>query len=570
MSEQQGIYGIDLGTTYSVVSYIDETGRPAVVRNTEGDDTTPSVVYFESATSIVVGKTAKASAGTNPDEVVSLIKREMGNKEYTRTFHGKEFSPSGISGLILAALAESAQEETGRPVRQVVITVPAYFGLLEKDATKKAGEIVGLDVIGIVPEPVAAALSYGVTGSAAGTTFVVYDLGGGTFDSTLIKMTDTSVEVLAVDGNHKLGGADWDNRLFDYFVQQVVEQTGDDSIEDDEGSLQELRLLAEETKKALSKAESRTVSYRFNGLAAKITVSRAQFEEMTSDLLEETIQITSRMLDEAEGRIPGVRSQVSEFLLVGGSSKMPAVAERVGKEYPWKPRLTDPDLAVAKGAALYAAGQKVRIVEAETAGGTSGPDTQRAGALPSGPVSDAAIAEVVRETGLNADVVEKLAGKTIVNVLPKAVGIRLLRNEVTEANYDSLTDEQRFYVEHLIPAQTQLPHRAPDFVAGTFVANQESVAMWIWEQDGEVADPALSANHPVSDPGHIEGIGAHKLPAGSDINIVFDVDAEGVVHLHAVEPRSGKELRMSVKIAIMSDERVAEEKALIAAIRKSM
>jgi molecular chaperone DnaK len=569
MSEQQGIYGIDLGTTYSVVSYIDETGRPAVVRNTEGDDTTPSVVYFESPTSIVVGKTAKASAGTNPDEVVSLIKREMGNKEYTRTFYGKEFSPSGISGLILAALAESAAEETGRPVRQVVVTVPAYFGLLEKDATQKAGEMAGLDVIGIVPEPVAAALSYGVTGTAAGTTFVVYDLGGGTFDSTLIKMTDSSVEVLAVDGNHKLGGADWDGRLFDYFVQQVVEQTDDDSIEDDEGSLQELRLLAEETKKALSKAESRTVSYRFNGLAAKITVTRKQFEEMTSDLLEETIQITSRMLDEADGRIPGVRGQISEFLLVGGSSKMPAVAERVAAEYPWKPRLSDPDLAVAKGAALYAAGQTVRIVESEAAG-TPGPAGQRAGTLPSGPPTAAAIAAVAAGTGLDADVVENLAGKTIINVLPKAVGIRLLRNEVTEANYDSLTDEQRYYIEHLIPAQTQLPHRAPDFVAGTFVANQESVQMWIWEQDGEVADPALSANHPVSDQGHIEGIGAHKLPAGSDINITFDVDGEGIVHLHAVEPRSGQELRMSVKIAIMSDERVAQEKALIAGIRKSM
>ena len=299
MSEQQGIFGIDLGTTYSVVAYIDETGRPAVVRNTDGDDTTPSVVYFESASNVVVGKTAKSSAGVFPDEVVSLIKREMGNKDFSRTFHGKEFSPSAISGLILGTLAQSAQEETGRPVRQVVITVPAYFGLLEKDATKKAGEIAGLDVIGIVPEPVAAALSYGVTGNAAGTTFVVYDLGGGTFDVTLIKMTDTSVEVLAVDGNHKLGGADWDSRLFDYFKDQVIEQSGDDSIEDDEGSLQELRLLAEETKKALSKAESRKVNYRYGGMATTITVTRAQFEEMTADLLEETIRIANRMLEEA-------------------------------------------------------------------------------------------------------------------------------------------------------------------------------------------------------------------------------------------------------------------------------
>jgi len=569
VSEQQGIYGIDLGTTYSVVSYIDETGRPAVVRNTEGEDTTPSVVYFESADSIVVGKTAKASAGSYPDEVVALIKREMGNKEYSRTFYGREFSPSSISALILGALAESAQEETNRPVRQVVITVPAYFGLLEKDATKKAGEIAGLEVIGIVPEPVAAALSYGVTGSAAGTTFVVYDLGGGTFDATLIKMTDTSVEVLAVDGNHKLGGADWDRRLFDYFKSQIIEQTGDDSIEDDEGSLQELRLLAEETKKALTKAESRKVNYRYGGLATTIAVSRDQLKEMTSDLLEETIRITNRMLDDADARYPGVRAKISEFLLVGGSSRMPAVGERVGKEYPWTPKIADPDLAVAKGAALYAAGQTVRIVDADAAGDPSGPDGRRpAGSLPSGPVSDAAIAAVAADTGLSADVVEELAGKTIVNVLPKAVGIRLVDTELP--NWQNLPDEVACYVEHLIPAQTQLPHRAPDFVAGTSVPNQQKIEMWIWEQDGEVPDRALAANHPVSDPGYIEGLGALRLPAGSDINVVFDVDGEGTVNLHAVEPRSGKELRLSVKIAIMSDERVAEEKAIVAALRKSM
>jgi molecular chaperone DnaK len=570
VSEQQGIFGIDLGTTYSVVAYIDETGRPAVVRNTDGDDTTPSVVYFESASNVVVGKTAKSSAGVFPDEVVSLIKREMGNKDFSRTFHGKEFSPSAISALILGTLAESAQEETGRPVRQVVITVPAYFGLLEKDATKKAGEIAGLDVIGIVPEPVAAALSYGVTGNAAGTTFVVYDLGGGTFDVTLIKMTDTSVEVLAVDGNHKLGGADWDSRLFDYFKDQVIEQSGDDSIEDDEGSLQELRLLAEETKKALSKAESRKVNYRYSGMATTITVTRAQFEEMTADLLEETIRITNRMLEEAEGpgRFPGVRGQISEFLLVGGSSKMPAVMERVRKEYPWEPKVADPDLAVAKGAALYAAGQTVRIVEAGAAGDAPAGDGKRRGSLPSGPVSAEAVASVAADTGLDPDVIEKLADKTIVNVLPKAVGIKLVDTDLP--NWQDLPDEQSCYIEHLIPAQTQLPHRAPDFVAGTTVANQQSIEMWIWEQDGEVADRALPANHPVSNAGYIEGIGSFRLPAGSDINIIFDVDAEGIVSLLAIEPVSGKELRMSVKIAIMSEEQVAQEKAVVSAMRKAM
>jgi molecular chaperone DnaK len=570
VSEQQGIYGIDLGTTYSVVAYIDETGRPAVVRNTDGDDTTPSVVYFETADNTVVGKTAKEAAGFRPDDVVSLIKREMGNKDYSRTFYGQELSPSGISAIILAALANSAEEETHRPVSQAVITVPAYFGLLEKDATKKAGEIAGLEVIGIVPEPVAAALAYGVTGSADGTTFLVYDLGGGTFDITLIKMTDTLVEVLSVDGDHKLGGADWDARLFEYLKDQTIEQAGDDSIEDDEASLQELRRLAEHTKKALTKAESKKVNHRLaGGMATSISVTREQFEQMTSDLLEDTIRITNRMLDNAETRFPGVRTQISAFLLVGGSSKMPAVAERVRKEFPWDPQIADPDLAVAKGAALYAAGQTVKIVE-EATGTASGGDQPR-GTPPGaagGPASQAAIAAVAASTGLETEQVEKLAGKSIINVLPKAVGIKLL--DGSNPDWQTLPDEEKYYIEHLVHAQTQLPHQADKFTAGTTVANQESIEIEIWEQAGAVPDQVLSANHRVDNAGSIDGLAPLRLPANSPIDITFDVDAEGIVNLLAVEPTSGKELRMSVKISIMSDEQVGKEKAIVSALRKGM
>ncbi len=363
---QHGIYGIDLGTTYSVVGYIDETGRAAVTRNSEGQDTTPSVVYFETPENIVVGKVAKESAGVYPDQVVSLIKREMGDKQWRREFFGKEYTPPSISALILGALAKDAETATHLPVNEVVVTVPAYFGLLEKDATKQAGEIAGLEVIGIVPEPVAAALHYGVSGSADGTTFMVYDLGGGTFDVSLIKLTENSVEVLAVGGNSRLGGADWDEKLFDHIVDQLIGQWGDESVRDDEAELQAIRTLTEQVKKDLSKAESKQVIRRYSGTSAKFAVTRKQFEEMTAELLEETIRITSRTLDEAEERYPGIRGQISELLLVGGSCWMPAVAERLKQEFSWEPRLSDPDLAVAKGAALYAAGQTVRFVEASS------------------------------------------------------------------------------------------------------------------------------------------------------------------------------------------------------------
>jgi molecular chaperone DnaK len=558
---QHGIYGIDLGTTYSVVSFIDETGKPAVSRNSDGQDTTPSVVYFESADNIVVGRVAKETAGVFPDQVVSLIKREMGDREWRREFFGKEYTPPSVSALILSALARDAETDTGRPVNEVVITVPAYFGLLEKDATRSAGEIAGLKVIGIVPEPVAAALHYGVSGSADGTTFLVYDLGGGTFDISLITMTDTAVEVLAVGGNHRLGGADWDEKLFDYLLDQLTQQWGDDSARDDEQELQELRNITEQVKKDLTKAESKKVIRRYGGTAASVTVTRQQFEEMTAELLEETIRITRQTLDEAEQRHPGVREQISELLLVGGSSRMPAVAERLRKEFRWEPRLTDPDLAVAKGAALYAAGQTVRFIEPDdVADGNPHTAGRGAGLGYSGPVTDEAVQQVADLTGIDEEKVRALAGRTVVNVLPKAIGVKLL--DTTRPNWEDDPDGAS-YIEHLIDAQTQLPVAPPRTLgANTVVANQPGVEIEIWEQAGASPSSELASNHRVDDAGLIEGLQPFRLPAGSPVNIEIGVDAEGTVKLRATEPTSGKELEMNVRISVLSAEQVEDAKVI--------
>jgi molecular chaperone DnaK (HSP70) len=564
---ETNIVGIDLGTTYSVVSYIDETGRPAVTRNSNGDDTTPSVVFFENEGNVVVGKVAKESAGVFPEQVVSLIKREMGNKDYTRTFFGNEYTPSSISAIILGALAKDAESNTGRTVRQVVITVPAYFGLLEKDATKKAGEIAGLEVIGIVPEPVAAAMHYGVTGSADGTTFLVYDLGGGTFDISLIRMTEDTIEVLAVGGDPMLGGADWDKKLFDYVVEQTIEQSGDDSILDDEGALQELRALTESTKQALSKAESKTLIHRQTGTAVKIVVTRKQFEEMTSDLLEETVRITERTLAEAQELYPGIRGQISELLLVGGSSWMPAVAERLKQEFPWEPKLADPDLAVAKGAALYAASQTVRYVESSPDGDETAADrtatAASGGKLGPGQVTPQAVRALAERTGLDAEQIEDFAKRTVVNVLPKAVGIKLIDGSKPNWRDDP---EGASYIKHLVAAQTQLPYAAEKFTASTAVPLQEEIEIEIWEQSGAMSAPELSANHRVDNAGLIEGLGPFALPEDSPVEITVAVDAEGTVGLVAVEPMSGKRLKMSVKISIMSEEQVAEAKANVSGL----
>ena len=485
----------------------------------------------------------------------------MGDRDYQRAFFGIEHTPPSISALILSALAKDAESDTGRKVTDAVITVPAYFGLLEKDATRQAGVIAGLNVIGIVPEPVAAALHYGVGGSADGTTFLVYDLGGGTFDISLIKMTEDSVEVLAVGGDHRLGGADWDEKLFDYIVDQAIEQCGDDSLRDDEAMLQDLRTLAEKTKRDLSAAETKTLIVRYTGTAAKFTVTRKQFEEMTADLLDETIRITRRTLDEAEERLGGVRGQISQLLLVGGSSKMPAVGERLRKEFDWEPRLTDPDLAVAKGAALYAAGQTVRYADPGAGGQAAAPgepgEAGTAGIAAPGPVTDEAVRVVAMQSRLDEDRVRDLARRTVINVLPKAIGIKLV--DTAKPGWEQDIDSA-CYIEHLVDAQTQLPFPGRTFVANTLTARQEEIEIEIWEQAGASPSRDLAANHRVDEAGRITGLGPFALPIGSPINIDIKVDAEGTVRLHAVEPVSGRDVQMNVRISILSEEQVAEAK----------
>src|SRR4051794_5286975 len=296
--ENLTFFGIDLGTTYSVVSYIDETGRPSVVRNViTNNETTPSVVYFEEDSgNVVVGDAAKNVSRVYPSRVVERVKRSMG-AEVQWDFDGRTFSAEAISALILKRLAEDARDYSGREVKQVVITVPAYFGMLERDATRNAGRIAGLDVVGIVPEPVAAALQYEVKSGESPRTVLVYDLGGGTFDTTVIRISANAIEVLCTDGDQELGGADWDRRLVDYLLSEFVARAEpEDDPGEDEQFMQDLQLEAEELKKHLTSAKSRKVPLRFGGAVANVEVTQEIFEEITRDLLDRTIEYTGRTL----------------------------------------------------------------------------------------------------------------------------------------------------------------------------------------------------------------------------------------------------------------------------------
>jgi molecular chaperone DnaK (HSP70) len=535
------MFGIDLGTTYSAIAYVDETGRPAVCHNTDGHDTTPSVVYFENPANVVVGAVAKESAVAYPDRVVSLIKREMGS-DAEFDFDGVRHTPESISALILKQLAQDASTYTHGEVHSAVITVPAYFGMLERDATKNAGRIAGLDVIGIVPEPVAAALHYEATTGANDKTILVYDLGGGTFDTTVIRVSETEIEVICTDGNDHLGGADWDMRLRDHLLERFTEQVPPGTEpEDDQQFMQDLMTTSEDVKRQLSRVQSRPVALRGAGVAARIDVTRAEFETLTKDLLDQTIDITRRTLDTLERKAPGTR--IDEVLLVGGATQMPAVTERLTAEFGWSPKLHDPHLAVAKGAALYALG---RVVHKEVEQARDEAETTEQAQRQ----AEDAVRTVAERTGIAAETLQTLADKHTSNVLPKAFGVKLVDTD-DPGWRDRPT---HYYVSHLVHANDRLP-AASELVAQTIDDNQREVEIELFEQSGAEEGRELDQNKPLTD-----GAGTlgpfPPMPAGSPVDITMRISDEGLLDLSAVERSSGESLNIQVRVSVMSDEQV--------------
>ncbi|HEU4348377.1 MAG TPA: Hsp70 family protein [Actinoplanes sp.] len=542
-------FGIDLGTTYSAIAYIDDTGRPTPVRNSmTNDETTPSVVYFESAGNVVVGRTAKDVAQLYPDRVVSLVKRYMG-KEEAWQFHGKDHTAESISALILKQLAQDAVQYTGKEVADVVITVPAYFGMLERDATRNAGRIAGLNVIGIVPEPVAAALQYEVDSVGGDRTVLVFDLGGGTFDTTVIRVSSGAIDVVCTDGDQELGGADWDARLAQYLVEQFVEKAAPaEDPSDDEQFLQEMSRLAEDTKKMLSQAESRPVAIRFGGGAAMVEVTRAKFGELTKDLMDRAIEYTRRTLATLRAKDPG--ATIDDVLLVGGSSKMPMVAERLAAEFGWSPRLHDPDLAVAKGAARFALSRAVWEWQGEA--GAPADEHRR----------DERIDEISRNTGISAAAIKDIADKKISNVLPKAFGVKLLDSDKPGWQDDP---ESASYIHHLVHANETLPSGARPLQASTVVEGQTEIAIDIYEQAGSVESREMSGNSAV-DKGAGVITGLPPLKVGSPLKITMEVDDEGTLSVYAIEPSTGKDLKIDIRVSVLSEEEVVKATSAVSAI----
>ena len=526
------VFGIDLGTTYSCIAYIDANGKPVVLKNAEGDLTTPSVVFFESQTDVTVGAAAKESSKMYPEQVVTAIKRSIGQPGFALNINGVEMKPEEISSYILKKIVKDAEDSLrmegnlgdDEQVKDVVITCPAYFGVAERDATKAAGVIAGLNVMSIINEPTAAAITYGVTDDSANKTVLVYDLGGGTFDITMINIKPGEIRVICTGGDHNLGGKDWDERVLMYLAEQYQNETGTpDNILEDAETLQELILSAERAKKLLSAKEKAPVAVNYMGERVRVELTREKFDELTEDLLTRTIDLTREMFKEAEKK--GFKqSDVSEILLVGGSSKMPQVMSRVKSEFGIETKMFDPDESVAKGAAIYANKMSEFNIVLEEIAKKQGKTVE----------------EVKEQVDTGKMDLEKEAKKANIPML----GGSLPGQDVKIINVSSRSfgiaayqgDEMKLF--NIIIKNAELPAIATQSFCPRY-DNQASVSLDVYEclSSDEIVDMDL---------GKEIGKAELTLPSGitrdTGIEVTFRLDEAGLLHLHAKELKAGREI----------------------------
>jgi molecular chaperone DnaK (HSP70) len=414
------IFGIDLGTTNSCIAHVDQAGQAVIIPNSEGEMTTPSVVQFESNTRII-GREARRYAVLYPQQVAMNFKQKLGRPGEHYHYGGYKYTPEEVSSYILKKLADDAEVYLYRPVKDVVITCPAYFGIAQREATAKAGEIAGLVVHEVINEPTAAAILYGLT-QQEDHVALVYDLGGGTFDVTVIAIHNKEIRVIVTDGDNDLGGYQWDHELVTYLDQQWMAQTGlsDTPLSTDAGCI-DLLNIAEEAKKSLSIRQKTLAVVHHAGQRVSIEVMRTTFESLTAGLLEKTIKITRKAMQAAQQH--GVK-QIDQMILVGGSTRMPQVRERLEREFYIPLRVLDPDLAVAKGAALY--GQKLLLEEkirqpiAQITGSRS---TQITFEQAPGAVQDLAIQQLATETRLTPRSIKKTIETRVINVASRSFGV---------------------------------------------------------------------------------------------------------------------------------------------------
>ncbi|MFZ2631800.1 MAG: Hsp70 family protein [Desulfosalsimonadaceae bacterium] len=531
------IFGIDLGTTYSSIAYVDEFGKAVIIPNAENERVTPSVVFFDED-SVIVGEVAKESAKLYPEDVVSFVKRSMGEADFVFLHNGESFRAEEISAYILKKLAKDAEHLLGDAVTDVVITCPAYFGINEREATRKAGEIAGLTVRQIINEPTAAAIAYDTVAKSEDGAIMVYDLGGGTFDITMIDIRKDSIEVIGTGGDHHLGGKDWDDRIAAYLVEVFQNETGtSEDILDDPDTLQDIMLSVERAKKNLSQRQSTPISITHAGERVKVVLERKKFEELTADLLDRTIEFTRRMLEEAKEK--GYPS-FDEFILVGGATRMPMVQERIEKEFSVVPRIFDPDESVAKGAAIF--GWKLMLNDELI---------ERLGKKIHKPLSGVAdIPDLIKNKEISLDDV-KDAKQQVCDAtgcsLPKIESALMRVKNVTSKSFGivAYNDCNKIIVFNLVLKNTGIPVvKKQKFYTSS--DNQRSILIRIMESDTRLVEIPLEIAVDVETAMlHLPPL----IPADSCIEVTFVMNDEGRLQITAVETAGGHQIDILVDTA---------------------
>jgi molecular chaperone DnaK len=496
--------GIDLGTTYSAVAAVDDYGKAIVLKNSDGQTTTPSAVFFDPP-SYVVGETALQSTITDPDKVVQFVKRFIGQPDYRVHVGGKDYSPEFVSAIILRKIVQDAQNELGgERIDKAVITVPAYFTENQRHATLEAGQMAGLEVLRIINEPTAAALSYGINQRGRARKFLVYDLGGGTFDVTVLEIGDDELNVVSTGGDHKLGGKDFDDRIMNYVEEEIQERykvdiSGDPELE------AELRLKAESAKRQLTGRNSVPIALKVpkkdgsgQSQPVKIELTRDTFNAICADLLGRTEMLMESVMVKAN---IGWDS-IDEVLCVGGSSRMPMVAEMLHRITGKKPLLHDPDECVAKGAAIQAA-------------------------------------------LLNND--EALPQVSVGHVLSHSLGV-------------AVVSDGQAVIDHIIPSLTRLPCSQTRSGYTTTVDEQTTVQIRVYE--GESTDPQSYGKGPI---GVFNLDTAPPRPKGQPkLNVEFRCDENGRITALARDLDTAKENYLTISLrGTRSDAEVSEESQLM-------
>jgi len=481
--------GIDLGTTYSSLAQLDSEGNPISVVNSDGKTTTPSVVLLGESGHVIVGPSPERISVEPPENVVEAIKRQMGSKTWSKVYQGKKLTPEFISALILKKLKQDAEASIG-PIANAVITVPYYFNDLRRKATQDAGRIAGLNVIDIINEPTAATLAYAWMKGELGRTdlagnektIMVYDLGGGTFDVTVVRYTPTHFRVLATDGDVMLGGIDWTNRIVEHVAEQFRRKYSSDPLADPETRMV-FTQECEQAKRVLSSKAQTPVNLYFEGKTLTVAVTRGDYERMTADLLQRTRDTTELVLQQS-----GVEAgSMDEVVLVGGSTHMPAVFDMLKAVSGRSPsRELNPDEAVAQGAAIHAA-----ILEARETGG---------------------------ESRMAQAVIKRLRSVTATDVNSHSLGV-----EITDPG-----DRTRKSNHIMIARNTPIPHMVSQRFQ-TNVQNQQRIRVRLLQ--GEVPD--VNACTIIGD-FQITNLPAN-LPKGSPVELTYSYDAQGRIRAEARE-----------------------------------